>query len=205
VGFQCRYQAMLRIQNPNSTRTSGARYDFLVAITAAPTIMISRWQMRGLIYPVVFLIAAILIGVGFLILRPQSLWAPAVATFSAIAGKVHGQAESHPSPFSRPKAVEKSPAARPEARSSASEGSVTVTVIALPPAVPARFPMAQEIIKGMTKSSVLASFTTPAATVTGADVAQLLERLVYLDPSSKRTTAIYFVDGKVIRAETYTQ
>ena len=82
---------------------------------------------------------------------------------------------------------------------------MTVTVIALPPTVPARFPMAQEIIKGMTKSSVLASFTTPAATVTGADVAQLLERLIYLDESSKRTTSIYFVDGKVIRAETYTQ
>jgi hypothetical protein len=82
---------------------------------------------------------------------------------------------------------------------------VTVTVISLPPTVPARFPVAQDISKGMTKSSVLASFATPAATVTGADVAQLLERLVYLDPSSKRTTAIYFVDGKVFRAETHTQ
>jgi hypothetical protein len=161
--------------------------------------------MRGLIYPVVFLIASILIGVGFLILRPQSLWAPAVATFSAIAGKVHGRVESHPSPFSRPKAVEKSRSARLQPqRSSASEGSVTVTVIPLPPAVPRRFPLAQEIIKGMNKSSVIASFATPAATVTGAD-AQLLERLIYLDASSKRTTSIYCVDGKVIRAETYIQ
>jgi hypothetical protein len=163
--------------------------------------------MRGLVYPVVFLIAAILIGVGFLILRPQSLWAPAVASLSAIAEKLHGQSGSHPrpSPFSTPKAVEKSQAARALPRSSASEGSVTVTVIALPPIAPPRFPLAQEIIKGMTKSSVLASFTTPAATVTGADVAHLLERLIYLDESSKRTTSIYFVDGKVIRAETYTQ
>ena len=168
--------------------------------------MISRWQMRGLIYPVVFLIAAILIGVGFLILRPQSLWAPAVATFSAITGKAHGKTESLPSPFAKTKAVEKSRAARPEPRSSASEGSVTVTVIPLPPTdTTRRFPLAQEIIKGTTKSAVLASFATPAATVTGADVGQLLERLIYLDASSKRTTSIYFVDGKVIRAETYTQ
>ena len=70
---------------------------------------------------------------------------------------------------------------------------------------PRRFPLAQEIIKGTTKSAVLASFATPAATVSGADVGQLLERLIYLDASSKRTTSIYFVDGKVIRAETYTQ
>ena len=167
--------------------------------------MILRWQMRGLVYPVVFLIAAILIGVGFLILRPQSLWAPAVASLSAIAGKVHGQSGSHPSPFSRPKAVEKSRAARPLPRSSASEGSVTVTVIAFPPIAPPRFPLAQEIIKGMTKSSVLASFATPAATVTGADIGHLRERLIYFDASSKRTTLIYFVDGKVIQSETYTQ
>jgi hypothetical protein len=168
--------------------------------------MIARWQMRRLVYPVVFLIAAILIGVGFLILRPQSLWEPAVASLSAIAGKLHGQSGSHPhpSPFSSPKAIEKSRTARPLPRSSASDGSVTVTVIALPIAPP-RFPLAQEILKGMTKSSVLSSFATPAATVTGADVAQLLERLIYLDESSKRTTSIHFADGKVIRAETYTQ
>ena len=81
---------------------------------------------------------------------------------------------------------------------------MTVTVIALPIAPP-RFPLAQEILKGMTKSSVLSSFATPAATATGADVAQLLERHIYLDESSKRATSIYFADGKVIRAETYTQ
>jgi hypothetical protein len=161
--------------------------------------------MRGLIYPVVFLIAAIMIAVSFLILRPQSLWAPAVATFSAIAGKVHGRAESHPSPFSKPKAVEKSRAARQLPPSIASEGSVTVTVIPLPPIAPRRFPLAQEISKGMAKSAVLASFGAPTATVTGADVGELLERLLYLDESTMRTTLIYFVDGRVIRSETYTR
>src|SRR3954464_10552323 len=150
--------------------------------------------MRGLIYPVVFLIAAIVIGVGFLILRPQSLWAPAAATLPAITGKAHGKAGSLPSPFAKPKPVEKSRAHRPQPLSSESEGSVTVTVIALPVTDTPHFPLAQKIIKGMTKSAVLASFTAPAATVTGADVGQLLERLVYLDTSSRRTTTIDFID-----------
>ena len=57
----------------------------------------------------------------------------------------------------------------------------------------------------MTKSAVLASFAATAATVTGADVGQLLERLVYLDTSTRTTTTIYFMDGKVIRAETFTR
>ena len=161
--------------------------------------------MRGLIYSVVFLMAAIVIGVGFLILRPQSLWAPATAALSAITGKAHGKAESLPSPFAKSKPVEKSRAPRPLALSTESEGAVTVTVIALPVTDTPRFPLAQEIIKGMTKSAVLANFAAPAATVTGADVGQLLERLVYLDTSARTTTTIYFIDGKVVRAETLTR
>jgi len=161
--------------------------------------------MRGLIYSVVFLIAAIVIGVGFLILRPQSLWAPAVATLSAITGKAHGKTGSLSSPFAKPKSVEKRREPRPQPLSSESEGSVTVTVIALPVTDAPRFPVAQEIINGVTKDAVLASFAAPAATVTGADLGQLLERLLYLDASTRRTTLIYFMDGKVIRAETFTR
>ena len=88
--------------------------------------------MRGLIYPVVFLIAAIVIGVGFLILRPQSLWAPATAALSATTGKVHGKAGSLPRVhLPSQNRSRKSRAPRPQPLSSESEGSVTVTVIAL--------------------------------------------------------------------------
>jgi hypothetical protein len=161
--------------------------------------------MRGLFQFVVLLIAAIAIGVGFLILRPPSWW-PRAATFSAITGKALGNVESRTNPFAKPKPVEKSRTARPQPRSSASAGSVTVTVILPPPTgTPRRFPLAQEITKGMTKSAVLAICGPPEATVTGADVGQLLERLLYLDASTRRTTLIFFVDGNVIRAETYTQ
>ena len=159
--------------------------------------------MRGLVYSVVFLVAAIVIGVGFLILRPQSWWPQAAATFSAITGKVLGNVESRTSPFAKPKPVEKSRTARPQPRSSALDESMAVTITLTD--TPRRFPLAQEIIKGMIKSAVLASFGPPEATVTGADLGQLRERLLYLDALTGRATLIFFVDGNVIRAETYTQ
>ena len=163
--------------------------------------------MRGIIYPVVALIAAIIVGASLLILRPQSLWVPAIA---ALTGEAHGKTGSLPSPFGKAKTAEKSRTTRPQSRSIEPEGSVTVNVIPLPLTVtvtdtPRRFPLAQEIVKGMTKSAVLASFANPTATVTGADVGHLVERLIYLDSSSMKTTLIYFVDGKVIRAETETR
>ena len=159
--------------------------------------------MRRIIYPVVALIAAIIIGVALLTLRPQSLWVPAVA---ALTGKPHEKTASLLSPFAKAKAVEKNRAAHPQPRATEPEGSVTVNVIPLPLTdTPRRFPLAQEIVKGMTKSAVLAGFATPSATITGADVGHLLERLIYLDPSTRKTTLIYCADGKVIQAETYTQ
>ena len=159
--------------------------------------------MRRIIYPAVLLIASILIGVAFLVLRPQSMWVPAGA---ALTGKAHEKTASPPSPFAKSAAGEKRQPARPAPRSDESLGTVAVKVIPLPPTdTPRRFPLAQEIAKGMTKSAILANFATPTATVAGADVGQLLERLVYLDPSSRKTTLIYCADGKVIQAETYSQ
>ncbi len=91
----------------------------------------------------------------------------------------------------------------PPGRSGGLEESMAVTVTLTD--TPRHFPLAQEIIKGMTKSAVLASFGPPEATVTGADLGQLRERLLYLDALTTRKTLIFFVDGDVIRAETYTQ
>jgi hypothetical protein len=159
--------------------------------------------MRGIFYSVLFLVAAIVIGVGFVILRPQSWWPQAAATFSAINGRSLGKVESRTSPFAKPKPVEKSRTARPQPRSSALEESMAVTVTLTD--TPRHFPLAQEIIKGMTKSVVLASFGPPEAMITGADLGQLRERLLYLDALTSRTTLIFFVDGNVIRAATYTQ
>jgi hypothetical protein len=159
--------------------------------------------VRGLFNYVVVLIAAIAIGGGLLILRPQ-FWLQRAAIFSAITGKAPGNVGSRTSPFAKPKPVAKSQTAGPPPRSSASEGSVTVTL--LPPTeTPRRFPLAQEIIQGMKKSAVLASFGRPEATVAGADGGRLFERFLYIDASTRRTTLIFLVNGDAIRAETYTQ
>ena len=157
--------------------------------------------MRRIIYPVVVLIAAIMVGTALLILRPESLWVPAV---EAITGKSRAKPEARPSPLANAKAVAKSRPVHPQPGPDESEGSVTVNVIPLPVTEkpPRRFPLAQDVVKGMTKSAVLASYDAPEATVTGADVGHLMERLIYLDSSSRRRTLIYFVDGKVTRAET---
>ena len=159
--------------------------------------------MRRIIFPVILLIASIMIGVTLLVIRPQSMWAPVVA---ALTGKSNEKTASRPSPLAEKKTVEKSRPARPGPRSDESSEAVTVNVLPSPPAnTPRRFPLAQDIVKGMTKAAVLADFATPTATIAGADVGQLLERLVYVEPSIRKTTFIYFADGKVIRAETYTQ
>jgi hypothetical protein len=161
--------------------------------------------VRGIFNYVIVLIAAIVIGVGLLVLRPQS-WLPRAAIFSAITGKAPEKVESRTSPLAKPKPVGKSHTAASPPRSSASEGSATVTVTLLPPTeAPRRFPLAQEIVRGMKKSAVLARFGRPEATVAGADAGQLFERLLYLDASTRRTTLIFLVNGDAIRAETYTQ
>jgi len=159
--------------------------------------------MRRIIFPVVLLIASIMIGVTLLVIRPQSMWAPVVA---ALTGKSNEKTGSPPSPFAKTKTVEKSRPARPGPRPDESSEAVTVNVLPSPAAnTPRRFPLAQDVVKGMTKAAVLSNFSTPTATVAGTDVGQLLERLVYVEPSTRKTTFIYLADGRVIRAETYTQ
>jgi len=160
--------------------------------------------MRGIFFPMVLLIACIALGAGFLILRPQALWGPAAAAFAAITGTT-AKTET-PTPAEPPKPVEKVRRVRTGVRpadSTDEDREVTVKIIALPPTAPLPFPLAQEVARGMTRSAVLAGFTAPTATIAGADIGHLQERLVYVDPPSGRATWIYLVDGKVSRAETF--
>jgi hypothetical protein len=163
--------------------------------------------MRGLFYPLVLLVLALLIGVGWLILDPES-GRQATAAFSAITGRVIGKDQPPPraSDKTKPKPakISRTPRAQPPAK--APEGSVTVTVWTFPPTeADRRFPAAPEITQGLAKSALLATFGPPEAMVTGADRGQLMERLLYRDPFSRRITLIFFADGNVTRAETYTQ
>ena len=83
---------------------------------------------------------------------------------------------------------------------------MTVEPIEVPPTdTPRRFPLSAEITKGMTKAAVLANFGAPTAAVAGSDTGQLLERFVYVEATSKKSTFIHFVNGSVTRAETFSQ
>jgi len=167
--------------------------------------------MRGLFGPVVFLCAVLLIAIGYLLLHPESGWRQATAAFTAITEGSFAKPpqtssdKPTPMPMERPMPMEKSRTARPERLSAAPEES-TVTIKPLPPTETLRrFPLIPEITKGTPKSEVLATFGTPDATVTAAERGQLLERLLYWDKSARKGTLIFFVDGNVIRAETYPQ
>ena len=162
--------------------------------------------MRGLFGPVVFLCAVLLIAIGYLLLHPESGWRQATAAFTAITEGSFAKPPQTSSAKPTPMPMEKSRTARPERSATAPEESVTVTIEPLPPKQTLRrFPLIPEITKGTAKSAVLATFGTPDATVTAADRGQLLERLLYRDTSTRRATLIFFVDGNVIRAETYSQ
>jgi len=65
--------------------------------------------------------------------------------------------------------------------------------------------LAQEIQSGTARSALVALFGPPQATVAGADLGQLQERLIYLDPPTKRRTLISLVNGSVTFAETLAQ
>jgi hypothetical protein len=115
--------------------------------------------MRGLIYPVVFLIAAIVIGVGFLILRPQSLWAP--ASRDALRDYREGTWKTGPYQVHLPSQSR----SRKVARLASTASPVSQRIrdrhrysFACQPRPTFR---GTEIINGMTKSAVLASFAAP--------------------------------------------
>jgi len=64
--------------------------------------------------------------------------------------------------------------------------------------------MAQDIPNGMAKSSIMATFGPPEATVSGAD-GQLRERLVYVDKKTGRKTFVFLANGNVSSVETLPQ
>jgi len=68
-----------------------------------------------------------------------------------------------------------------------------------------RFPLAPEIVAGSTRADILNTFGPPAATITGADLGRLQERLVYIEKSTRRKTLISILNGRVVAAQTYTE
>jgi hypothetical protein len=160
--------------------------------------------MRGIFFSVLALIVVLLTALGIMIFRP-SMWKQAAAQFSALAGK------SEPA-VSPDKA---SPFTKEEPREDTSRHFTSRIIVptddstVLPTAQSAiaqpsyRFPRDAEIIVGSGKSELLTTFGPPQATITGAELGQLHERLVYLDHVTGEETIIQFLNGKVRNARTY--
>lgn len=164
--------------------------------------------MRGVIYLLLILAAVMVVGVIWLGIYPQS-WLPQVSTaLSSISSPKSAPA----SPYGKPKpfdgkshAYSRDGRPIPEGPRSAIEPPSTPVSASTPETRHYRFPLAQEIQSGTARSALLAMFGPPQATVAGADLGQFQERLIYLDPPTKRRTLISLVNGSVTFAETFTQ
>ena len=65
------------------------------------------------------------------------------------------------------------------------------------------FPRDEAVAIETPKSDILAAFGPAQATVTGADLGQLHERMVYVNRSTGEETVILFLNGKVRTIRTY--
>ena len=165
--------------------------------------------MRGIFFPMVLFVAVLGALTTLMILQPDPWWSRVAATVSGIVGSSQQTSGWQPNPpveTARPE--NKHRTARRGLRAGG-EGSVTVVAVPMPERTetPHAFPLAPEVmrdLKGSEKSDVLARFGVPDATVTGADLGQLRERLIYVDPTTRRKTMIVLVNGSVVGAETYT-
>ena len=148
------------------------------------------------------LIAVLLACTGLLLLRP-SLW-PEAAARIGVAPPATPSPGERDSPFATqlPTAPSKSPT-KVVASPSTDEREPATPQTAPPGPANYPFPIATAINVGTSKSDVVAAFGPPAATVTGADVGRLNERIIYLDRAAQKKTVITIVNDKVASSATY--
>ncbi len=161
--------------------------------------------MRGLSFIVLALIAMLLVGGVVLVIHPPS-WLPQA---SAILSGVSSHASSDQGADRKAPAPEPPPAPKRHMRtkdlppSKAEEASIPA-----PPMQPRslyHFPLASEIATGSTRADILSTYGPPEATITGADLGRLQERLIYVEKPTRRKTSISILNGKVVAAQTYTE
>jgi hypothetical protein len=158
--------------------------------------------MRRIFLFTLALIAVLVACTGLLLLRP-SLWREAAARIGVapVATPSPGERDS---PFATPPPTAPSKVPTKLAASPSSDEREPATPQSAPPApVKYLFPIATAINVGTSKSDVIAAFGLPAATVTGADVGRLNERIIYLDRAAQKKTVITIVNGKVASSATY--
>jgi len=160
--------------------------------------------MRGLSFIVLALIAMLLVGAVILVIHPPS-WLPQA---SAILSGVSSHASSDQGADRKAPAPEPPPVrrhAKPEAVPPAETHEASIPAPSVHTNPTYRFPLAPEIVTGSTRADILSAYGPPEATITGADLGRLQERLVYIEKSTRRKTLISILNGKVVAAQTYTE
>ena len=157
--------------------------------------------MRRIFLFTLALIAVLVACTGLLLLRP-SLWREAAARIGVapVATPSPGERDS---PFATPPPTDPPKSPTKMVASPSSDEREPATAQEATPAVKYPFPIATTINVGTSKSRVVAAFGPPAATVTGADVGRLNERIIYLDRATHKKTVVTIVNGKVASAATY--
>jgi hypothetical protein len=166
--------------------------------------------MRSLFYPVVTLIAILLVGVTVLLVRPKTLWPEGPRSLSALLQQ-SAAAKPAPAPSQPLKAKSeiggKGLAKPRQPQPIGMEAPATTISVPAPPPAEKRyaFPVAEQIALGTPQATILATFGWPEAKVMGADTGALHERYVYVDRATGRRTFIAMVNAVVTNAQTLTQ
>ena len=162
--------------------------------------------MRRITYPVLTLVLVLSACTGLLIFR-QSWWPEVSARVSDVVGRSGPKDSANRiSPFAEPKKdVASKPVAVAARPGPPREPGITPPTSQTQAEVTYPFPDASEISSGDSKSSILAVFGPAEVMVTGADLGQLNERLVYRDKLTGKRTVISTVNGRVSGAQTYLQ
>jgi hypothetical protein len=160
--------------------------------------------MRGMSIVVLVLITVIVVGVGLLVLNPSSL-PRASAILSRIAASTRSPSSAiQAQPAPKPPEIAKHGTLPKDLRRTESP-ETAVSMRSASAASPSPFPLGQDIVNGTPKAEILERFGVPQATITGADLGRLQERLVYVDKSSRRKTLIFLLNERVVAAQTYVE
>ena len=155
--------------------------------------------MRGLFFSVLALIAVLLIALGMMVFRP-SWWNQATASLSRFGAAPTSTVSTDRAARLRNRSPDQIPST---IRTSESSHQTVGRKACRPrfPCPPSGRPMSfretRRLPLRLLSRTFSAAFGPAQATVTGADLGQLHERMVYVNRSTGEETVILFLNGKV--------
>jgi|ERR1041385_5077282 hypothetical protein len=163
--------------------------------------------MRGIYYTGIFLIVLSAVTLILLIVFPQAFPQKFAASLGiTTAAPAESEAKDQPDPSQEKTPSKKKVFTSAKKTTSAARDAEVIPIPEPAPVIepPQRFPLAQEITKGMSRSAIVSAYGPPEAIISGAD-GQLRERLLYVDKQTGRKTFIFLANGNVSGAETLSQ